>query len=164
MNAQAMRTLYEYNYWATDRILGAAAGVPAEDFAAASLGYARLRQTLAHTLGAEWIWRSRWQGVSPAAMLDASEFATLDALRARWDDERRQMEAFLDTLGDADLGRVVEYTTTGGQHYANTLWHLMVHLVNHGTQHRSELALLLTELGRSPGDIDMITFVREKGL
>ena len=27
-----------------------------------------------------------------------------------------------------------------------------------------QLAMLLTELGRSPGDIDMITFVREKAL
>ena len=162
MNAQAIRTLYDYNYWANARILDAAAGVPQEVFTSASLGYARLRETLVHTLSAEWIWRSRWQGHSPMAVLDASDFPTLEALRARWDAERRQMYAFLDTLGDDDLGRVVEYTTTGGQGYANTLWHLMTHLVNHGTQHRSELAMLLTELGRSPGDIDMITFVREK--
>jgi uncharacterized damage-inducible protein DinB len=59
---------------------------------------------------------------------------------------------------------VFEYTTLGGQPYSNTLWHLMAHVVNHGTQHRSELALLLTKLGHSPGDIDLISFVREKGL
>jgi uncharacterized damage-inducible protein DinB len=164
MNAQAIRTLYDYNYWANDRILEAAASAPQEAFTSASLGYARLHETLVHTLSAEWIWRSRWQGVSPQAVLDPSEFPALAALRARWDAERRQMYAFLDTLGDADLSRVVEYTTTGGQQYANTLWHLMVHLVNHGTQHRGELAMLLTELGHSPGDIDMITFVRERGL
>jgi uncharacterized damage-inducible protein DinB len=164
MNAQEIRTLYDYNDWANGRILDAAAGAPQEAFASASLGYARLHRTLVHTLSAEWIWRSRWQGVSPTAMLDPSEFPSLDALRARWHVERRQMEAFLDTLDDDDLSRVLEYTTTGGQRYANTLWHLMAHLVNHGTQHRSELAMLLTELGHSPGDIDMITFVREKGL
>ena len=164
MNAQEIRTFYDYNYWANDRILDAAAGVPQEVFASASLGYARLHRTLVHTLSAEWIWRSRWQGASPAAMLDPNEFPSLDALRTRWDAERRQMYAFLDMLGDDDLGRVVEYTTTGGQRYANALWHLMVHLINHGTQHRSELAMLLTELGHSPGDIDIISFVREKGL
>jgi uncharacterized damage-inducible protein DinB len=164
MNTQAIRELYDYNYWATNRILDAAAGVSHEVLASASLGYVRLRETLVHTLSAEWVWRSRWQGSSPSAALDTSEFPSLEALRAHWDEERHQMYTFLDTLNDDDLSRVFEYTTLGGQPYCNTLWHLMAHVVNHGTQHRSELALLLTELGHSPGDIDLISFVREKGL
>jgi uncharacterized damage-inducible protein DinB len=162
VNTQAIRELYDYNYWANDRILDAAAGVPEEIFISTSLGYARLRETLVHTLSAECIWRRRWQGQWPKVVLDASKFPTLEALRTLWDAERGQMYAFLDTLDDDRLGRAVEYTTTEGQHYANTLWHLMAHLVNHGTQHRSEVAMLLTELGRSPGDIDLITFIRSR--
>jgi uncharacterized damage-inducible protein DinB len=37
----------------------------------------------------------------------------------------------------------------------------MAHLVNHGTQHRSEAAAMLTEYGYSPGDIDFIIYLRE---
>jgi uncharacterized damage-inducible protein DinB len=41
------------------------------------------------------------------------------------------------------------------------MWQMLAHLANHGTQHRSEAAVILTEAGRSPGDLDMIFFAEE---
>jgi uncharacterized damage-inducible protein DinB len=38
---------------------------------------------------------------------------------------------------------------------------MLAHVANHGTQHRSEAAVILTTAGRSPGDLDMIFFAEE---
>lgn len=35
-------------------------------------------------------------------------------------------------------------------------WLIIAHVVNHRTQHRSELARYLTECGHSPGDLELL--------
>ena len=69
--------------------------------------------------------------------------------------------SFVENVGEEALNNIVHYQRTGGEARKNILWHLMVHLVNHGTQHRSEAAAILTSFGHSPGDIDFIVYLRE---
>jgi uncharacterized damage-inducible protein DinB len=38
----------------------------------------------------------------------------------------------------------------------------MTQFVIHGIEHRSEVALALTQLGQSPGFLDYLAFVRER--
>jgi uncharacterized damage-inducible protein DinB len=164
MRLNDIRTLYDYNAWANARILDAAARVPAEQFTTAALGYCQLRTALEHILVAESVWRLRWQGVAPESVAFPEEFPTLAALRARWAEEDQQLYAYINQLNDADLDHKLTYDRGEWGMDTRTLWHLLVHVVNHGTQHRSELAMLLTELGHSPGDLDFTVFVREKQL
>jgi uncharacterized damage-inducible protein DinB len=164
MDKASLITLYDYTYWATARMLDAARQAGDEAYAAPcpELYYGSLRGTLVHILSAEWIWRTRCQdGNSPTAMLDPQAFPTIDALTERWQVEETAMSLYLAGLKDQDLQRTVSYQSTKGQLFQNTLWHLLVHGVNHGTQHRSEAAMVLTRLGHSPGDLDMIVHFRE---
>ena len=162
MKKSEILTLYQYNAWANARILNTASQVTAEQFLApASYSHGGLRGTLVHVLFAEWIWRVRWAGISPTEGLMPEDFPTFEALRSRWTTEEKALMAFVENINEQKLDSVVQYSRTGGEPRKNILWHLMLHLVNHGTQHRSEVAIMLTDFGHSPGDIDFITYLRE---
>ena len=155
--------LYEYNAWANARILNAAAQVTPEQFLApAPFSHGGLRETLVHTLFAEWIWRNRWEGRSPTSWLLPEDFPTFESLQSRWQTEEKILMTFVENVGEDNLEKIIHYKRMGGEPRENILWHLMAHFVNHGTQHRSEAAAMLTEYGHSPGDIDFIIFLREQ--
>jgi len=47
------------------------------------------------------------------------------------------------------------YTRTSGEPRSLIFWRSLVHIINHGTQHHTEAALLLRGYGALPGDIDL---------
>jgi uncharacterized damage-inducible protein DinB len=163
VNKNDIVTLFQYNDWARRRVLVEAARVSAEQYVApVPVPRGSLRGTLVHSLAAEVAWRQRWQGSSPTALLDESDLPVFRVLQERWEREAQALQDFIADLTDADLTARLQYKTTRGVSMANVLWHLMAHVVNHGTQHRSEAAMLLTGYGYSPGDLDLIVFLREE--
>ncbi len=60
------------------------------------------------------------------------------------------------------LTRMVRYPIDSGELRERVLWHCLLHVVNHGTQHRSEAAAILTSYGASPGDLDFTVFLLER--
>ena len=160
MNKQDILILYKYNQWANAKILNVAAKVSQEQYLApASFPHGGLRGTLVHALFAEWIWRNRWEGMSPMHRLKPEDFPTFESLFARWLDEEKQLMDFAEGLTDENLNNRFSYTNTSGKPFTKILWQAMAHLVNHGTQHRTEAAAILTDFGHSPGDIDLIYFL-----
>ena len=164
MRQADIQTLFDYNYWANARVLNAAAQVSESQFIApARLSHGSVRGALAHILAAEVIWRLRCQeGISPVALFNENEFPTLASLRRRWTEEEQAMRAFLSQLNDEAVNQPVHYKTTKGVPQETILWHILIHVVNHGSQFRGEAAVALTEYGQSPGDLDLIAFLREQ--
>lgn len=163
MRIRDIITLYDYNYWANSRILVASANINEEQFVApAEWSHAGLRGTLLHTFDGEYSWRMLCQHNTMTFNLDEAQFPTFDVLVQRWHAEEAAMRAYLGNLTDDALDGAVRYTTDEGVRRERVLWHCLVHVVPHGTQHRSEAAARLTEFGASPGDLDFTLFLTER--
>jgi uncharacterized damage-inducible protein DinB len=162
MNKQDIQLLYQYNQWTTKKILDAASNLTEEQFLApASFPHGGIRGTLVHALFAEWIWRKRWEGTSPGVRLKPEDFPTFQALQARWVEEETKLMSFVENVTDEQLNAKFAYNDTAGNPHERILWQAMAHLVNHGTQHKTEAAAMLTDFGHSPGDIDLIVYLIE---
>jgi uncharacterized damage-inducible protein DinB len=163
MNLTDLEILVDFHYWATRHILAATEVLTPDQFTR-DLGnsFPSVRDTLAHLYGADWIWCSRWEGESPAAMPDAQTFPDVASLRHAWDAHEPKVRAALKRFGEVGVDRHFEYVRFGvrqSQPFAHTLQHL----VNHGTYHRGQVVTMLRQLGAAaPQATDLIAFYRER--
>ncbi len=163
MELQDVMLIYDYNYWATERLLAAAVNVSQEEYTApTAFPRGSLRGTLIHLLDTEYGWRILLQQGVETPDLTEAEFPTLEAFEHRLHEEETSMRAYLASLKDEDVTGMIRYTTPKGIKRERVLWHCLYHVVNHGTQHRSEAAAILTDLRHSPGDFDFTFFMTER--
>lgn len=155
--------LYDYNRWAGDRTLTVASKLTSADFLRPmGNSFSSVRDTLAHILGAEWIWLERWQGRSPKALLDAATFPTAQSLESRWATVERDQMQFIESLTSQRLGEELPYINQKGQRYSYPLWQQLVHVVNHSSYHRGQVTTLLRQLGAEAVSTDFLVYFDEK--
>lgn len=160
MHASDMLLLFNHAYWANDKILTIAAKLPPEQLAAPAVSFDTILGTLTHMFNAEWVWRTRLQErQSPTEMYFRDSAESLAALTAVWREEQQTMLTYVTGLSDAQLEEQVAYRTLSGVPYENKVWHVLMQLIQHGGQHRAELAAQFTALGHSPGNMDLIIYL-----
>ncbi len=164
MGVDDLRRLFEYNYWAKDRILGVVEGLSPEDFTK-NLGssHGGVRDTLVHIMGAEELWYKRWRGEPVTSMRRPEETPTFDSLQNRWNMIAMEVLGFCHMLkSDEDAARVITYKDLKGNEFRQVLSGLMQHLVNHSSYHRGQVVTMLRQLGVKPVATDLIVFLRER--
>jgi uncharacterized damage-inducible protein DinB len=150
MTIDDIRDLFAFDRWATERVLAALDGIDDATWTATQVVDERgLGGIMVHHLGATQRWRHGLLDDGVAPRPEKEPLPSPAGLVAAWADEFPAIEAWLAGLDDAWLACDEE-----GVRY----WQMLAHVVNHGTQHRSEAAAILTEAGHSPGDLDMIDF------
>ena len=170
-SVEILRELYDYNYWARDRQLEACAALSEEQFLRPmGSSFSSVRDTLAHILGAEWIWLERWKGQAartlpgvPEGLLFAEtlrrwheQFPTVNALRVRWQEAERDLRDYLRELDDGALACPLRYVNMQGETWTYPLWRTLVHVANHGTYHRGQVTTLLRQRGAKAPALDLL--------
>jgi uncharacterized damage-inducible protein DinB len=164
MSLAMIRDLYEYNRWANHRLFDFANGLAGEICGrdvGTQFSMPTVTKMFGHMYSAESIWLSRWKGTSPTAM-PGTALSTMAEVRQKWDALEVEQKAFLDGLTEADLARTIDYKNTEGKAFRAPLGHLLQHVANHATHHRSEVATMVTMLSGSPPDTGINTWILQR--
>ena len=161
MRGTDLERLYDYNYWATKRLLQAVATLTDEEFTQSVAGsYGSVRNTMVHVLSAEWGWLDRCGGLRRGDRLKPEDYPTVASVVTTWTRVEEHMRSFLAALKDDDLARGVEFAF-GGPKQTLPVGDLLLHAAVHGAHHRGQVALLLRMLGKVPGDFDVLFYAGE---
>lgn len=153
MSDYTLQKLAAYNNWANQKLLETLETL-CEKVPTRSL------HLFSHLLNAEIIWLARMQHLeSPVQVFDDHTLAKCRTM------QESTFECFL-SLADSspgDLEREIIYKNTKGETFTNSLEDILIHVFNHGTYHRAQIACDLRQNGFEPINTDYITFIRDTG-
>ena len=157
-----IKLMYDYNRWANHRVWAVCEGLRQEQWDR-NLGHSwgSVHSLLTHLHAADVIWFARWRGHSPQVLHEPAEFPTFAELEKAWQKTELEIMEFVESLTDKRLAADVNYITTRGDKQSQLLGHLMLHLANHNTHHRGELAAMLTILNVPHPEDDLLFYLRE---
>ena len=155
MHADDVRFLFDYDEWATRRLMAVTDGLDPQVWSRTQVVDERgLGGILVHQLGALMRWRhrlGRLEGDLPRP--ERGPLPTPNGLIRLFEAEWQHYADWQVTWTD----EMMAYPVNGVP-----IWQWLAHVVNHGTQHRSEAAALFTAEGRSPGDLDLGVYAEER--
>ena len=164
MTVKDVERLYDYGYWANRKLMPVLGSLTPEQFTQSVAGsYGSVRNTLVHTMSAEWGWIDRCGGHKRGPALNAEDYPTLASIADTWRVVEEHARAFLASLSDADLTRTVEFKLPqSDQAHVMRIGDLLQHSCNHAVHHRGQVALLVRTLGFVPGNFDLLIYDAER--
>jgi uncharacterized damage-inducible protein DinB len=163
MTVKDLETLFDYGYWANQKLLAAMSELTPERFAQPLAdNFGSIRNTMVHMLSAEWGWLDRCGGPARGAPLNPDDFPTVATVVDTWKKVEASLREFLSTLRDDDLARNVEFAIGGTEKRTMPVGELLQHAANHGVHHRGQVSLRLRLLGYNPDNFDLLLYFADK--
>lgn len=149
--------LYEYSCWAWDQVMASLAQIPDEEYRLERpVFWGSLHGLVVHGWAAENIWLKRLNGESPQWLAGGLNFADLAAVQTAWEPLRTDWRAYLAGLDEATLFGRLTYRATESTKYSVRVHGLLHHVLNHATEHRSQMTPLLAQLGAPTVALDYL--------
>jgi uncharacterized damage-inducible protein DinB len=163
MPAGAARELLLYMMWADRLVLAAVRQVQPEHLTReAGVSFGSLLGTMAHVVGSQKVWLSRFSGNPLYRVPSLDDYPDLPSWIQGWEEMAAGLEAFLAALTDEQLAAPLTWTSTEGKTYTLPLWQPLLHLVNHSTYHRGQVVSLLRQMGYEPPSTDLSYYFVER--
>jgi uncharacterized damage-inducible protein DinB len=158
MNANAFRHFYDYHFIENRKIWDEYVMPLSQEQFTQETNYSRgsVRDQLVHLMSVDDTWFSGLRCVEIPEPLNPANFDDRVILRAHWDNVEQNMRDYLAKLRDDML---FEKPFADGEDKDLVLWQVLLHVANHGTDHRAQLLRLLNDLGVKTTSQDYIFYV-----
>jgi uncharacterized damage-inducible protein DinB len=158
MNAAAFRHFYDYHFSENRKIWDEYITPLSYEQFTQNVNYSHgsVRNQIVHLFSADEAWFSEVRGIEMPEPYTPADFDDRDAIRAYWDDLEQTMRDYLAQLQD---GMLFEKPVPEGEDKDLVLWQILLHVANHGTDHRAQLLRLLNDLGVKTTSQDYIFYI-----
>lgn len=141
--------LYQYNAWANKRVIGCLSEQKVTD--------EKILTLMGHVVAAQFLWLHRIKGLAAPDVKLWGNY-NLEQLNGLSQKAGKEWLEFIE--GNDNFNREMTYKNYVGEDYTNNVEMIMIHLVNHSTYHRAQIAMLLRQIGSTPINTDFITYDR----
>lgn len=165
MNADTIRTLFDYNYGAHRRLWDSIVCLTDEQFTQeVEYSIGSVRNHMVHLMNVDLRWLARLQNAPLPERLPDTGFTSAEAARRQWAQVEGAMMAYAAGLRDDQLNEIVHYDMPHrGGAKNNPRWQILVHVVNHGTDHRAQVLPILHRMGAPTFEQDLMIYLWDKG-
>ncbi|CAN5873928.1 hypothetical protein BH24CHL4_BH24CHL4_11050 [soil metagenome] len=159
--AQLVLDIHRHSRWANGKLLDAAEHLAPEQLRTpiGEGGYGDLLETLLHMYDAQKTWLDRARIGESGPSPEIADYPDIPALRDAWEALDADMDAYLAGQDETALVEEASYRSFYGSEGTYARTDMMLHQAFHSHQHRCEVALVLTQLGHSPGELDYGDYV-----
>lgn len=148
--------LFRHNTWATLRLLDACATLDDAQLDATVAGtMGSIRDILTHIAGAEGRYVGIFTGSRPPQMLEQAGFPGIASLRELIQASGAALQAQAATRHAPELLTVQRR----GETHQLPVGIILIQTINHATEHRAQIATILTQQGITPPEMDGWTFM-----
>jgi uncharacterized damage-inducible protein DinB len=159
MNADAFRHFYDYHFTENRKIWDQFVSQlsPEQFIQHANYSHGSVRDQLVHLMNADDTWFSELRGVEPSEPLSPATSDDRQIVRAQWDSIEQSMRGYLAELRDDML---FEKPIKEPEEDKDLIvWQVLLHVANHGTDHRAQVLRSLNDLGVDTTSQDYIFYI-----